>query len=65
MPVKEVITETCGLCHGTGEPRGYVLKNGNHCVRCGGYQTIPLSNNNSSELTQWEKEQIQIENNGL
>ena len=65
VKAREGITKRCWLCYGTGEPRGYVLKNGNPCVRCGGYKTVPLSSNNSSELTQREKEQIQIENYGL
>ena len=62
IEVKKGITKTCALCKGTGEPRGYILKNGNPCVRCGGYQTISVTCDNLPELTQREKEQIEIEN---
>jgi hypothetical protein len=59
---KSADTKRCGLCYGSGRPQGYVLKNGNPCVRCGGYKTIPISCNNPVGLTSREEEQVKIEN---
>lgn len=54
-------TQGCNLC--TGKERLFIrLKNGNPCVRCGGYGSISISCDNPVGTSAKDQKQIDIEN---
>lgn len=52
--------DDCNLCQGSGKMFP-ALKNGNPCVRCGGYGSFSHGSANPGFLTTEEERQVRIE----
>lgn len=54
LPYNSKYAKQCNLCSGTGS----IYTHHQICVRCGGYGSIPLTCDNTKEITEEEKKRV-------